>query len=373
MSQQLADMRRIVIKIGSALLADPETGEIKHPWLEALGEDLAKLRARGQEVLIVSSGAIALGRTTLNLNKGPLKLEESQAAAALGQIALAHAYQDMLGKHNLNAAQILLTLKDTEERRRYLNARNTLSTLLKLGAIPVINENDTVATNEIRYGDNDRLAARVASMISADCLLLLSDVDGFYTSAPNNDKSAKLIPEIAEITPEIEAMAGESASAVGSGGMVTKLEAARIATQAGCNMVITDGKPYHPLNSLEQGANCTWFLAKASPAAARKRWIAGGLEAHGTFTVDAGAITALNSGKSLLPAGVVKVEGNFQRGDAVTILSPENAEIARGISAYDYEDARRIIGHKSGEIETILGYRGRNEIIHRDDLYLTKG
>lgn len=373
MSLQLADMRRIVIKIGSALLADPETGKIKRAWLEALGEDLARLSARGHEILIVSSGAIALGRTTLGLGKGTLKLEESQAAAALGQIALAHAYQDMLGKHGLNAAQILLTLTDTEERRRYLNARNTLSTLLKLSAIPVINENDTVATNEIRYGDNDRLAARVASMISADCLLLLSDVDGFYTSAPSKDNAARLIPEITEITPEIEAMAGEPESAVGSGGMITKLEAARIATQAGCHMVIMDGKPNHPLKALERGANCSWFLAKASPAAARKRWIAGGLEAHGTLTLDAGAITALKSGKSLLPAGVVQVEGNFQRGDAVSIVDPDNIEIARGLSAYDHEDAHQIIGHKSGEIEAILGYRGRNEIVHRDDLYLTKG
>jgi glutamate 5-kinase len=366
-------MRRIVIKIGSALLADPDTGKIKWTWLEALGEDLAGFSARGQEILIVSSGAIALGRSTLGLNHGPLKLEESQAAAALGQIALAHAYQDILSKHKLNAAQILLTLDDTEQRRRYLNARNTLSTLLKLGTIPVINENDTIATNEIRYGDNDRLAARVASMISADCLVLLSDVDGFYTSAPGKDKSATLIPEIAAITPEIEAMAGESESAVGSGGMVTKLEAARIATQAGTHMVITDGKLDHPLSRLEQGARCTWFLAKASPAAARKRWIAGTLKSHGTLKVDMGAMAALKSGKSLLPAGVIDITGEFHRGDAVTILSTDNVEIARGISAYDHQDARHIIGHKSGEIETILGYRGRNEIVHCDDLYLTKG
>lgn len=373
MSRTLTDMRRIVVKIGSLLLIDPETGRLNRAWLEALGEDLARLKQQGQEVLIVSSGAIALGRSSLNLPKARLKLEESQAAASVGQIDLAHAYRDVLGGHGLNAAQILLTLNDTEERRRYLNARNTLTTLLRLGAIPVVNENDTVATSEIRYGDNDRLAARVASMISADCLILLSDVDGFYTSSPVLDASAQHIPEVVEITPEIEAMAGASDSNVGSGGMVTKLEAARIATNAGAHMVIMSGRQMHPLKALEEGCNASWFIAKASPKAARKRWIAGGLEAVGTLSIDAGAAAALKAGKSLLPAGVVDVSGVFSRGDVVEVLDHEAQVLARGLSAYDHEDARRIMGHKSGEIEAILGYLGRDEIVHRDDLILING
>ena len=373
MTARLTDARRIIVKIGSAILVDQETGRLRRAWLEALADDIARLRARGQEVAIVSSGAIALGRRLIGHGDGALKLEESQAAAAVGQVALAQAYAETLAERGYIGAQVLLTLTDTEQRRRYLNARNTIGALLRHGAVPVINENDTVATSEIRYGDNDRLAARVASMISADCLVLLSDVDGFYTAAPDADASAKLIPEVAEITADIEAMAGKSRTNVGSGGMITKLEAARIAVGAGAHMAITSGHVDHPLAALENGANCTWFTPSASPVAARKKWIAGTLEPCGTLAVDAGAATALRSGKSLLPAGIVEVTGRFGRGDAVRVVGPDGAELARGLSAYDRADAERIAGHKSRDIEQILGYRGRDEMIHRDDLVLLKG
>jgi glutamate 5-kinase len=329
------------------------------------------MRARGQEVVIVSSGAIALGRRQLGLAPGKLKLEESQAAAAVGQIRLAHAWKEVLEQHDCAVAQVLLTLGDTEERRRYLNARSTLNTLLKLGAVPVINENDTVATAEIRYGDNDRLAARVAQMASADCLVLLSDVDGLYTADPVRDALAKFIPEVTAITPEIEAMAGGSASDVGSGGMATKVLAGRIAIAAGCNMCITIGREQHPLQRIEAGGRCTWFVAKASPKTVRKQWIAGLLQPAGVLHVDAGAAKALRGGKSLLPAGVTQVEGRFDRGDAVSVRDADGAEIARGLSAYSSEDARRASGRRSQELEAILGYRGRDELIHRDDLVLT--
>jgi glutamate 5-kinase len=329
------------------------------------------MRARGQEVVIVSSGAIALGRRQLGLPKGKLKLEESPAAAAVGQIRLAHAWKEVLEAHGFAVAQVLLTLGDTEERKRYLNARNTLTTLLRLGSIPVINENDTVATAEIRYGDNDRLAARVAQMASADCLVLLSDVDGLYTADPSKDDGAKFIPEVARITPEIEAMAGGSASEVGSGGMATKVLAAKIAVPAGCHMCVTIGHEPHPLRRIEGGARCTWFVADESPVAVRKQWIAGMLKPAGVLHVDAGAAKALRSGKSLLPAGVTRVEGRFDRGDAVIVRDPDGVEIARGLAAYSGEDARRIGGRRSQELEGLLGYRGRDEIIHRDDLVLT--
>ena len=324
-------MRRIVIKIGSLLLIDRDTGSLKTDWLDALGQDIAELKREAREILIVSSGAIALGRTALGLGPGPLKLEESQAAAAAGQIALAHAWRNILAHHHISAAQILLTLNDTEERRRYLNARGTLTTLLKLGAVPIINENDTVATSEIRYGDNDRLAARVAGMISADCLILLSDVDGFYTAAPRPGVDAKLIAEIPKITPEIEAMAGDSDNEYTSGGMITKIEAAKIATQAGAHMVIASGRENHPLAALAKGNTGSWFTAAASPAAARKRWIAGSLEPAGAVTVDAGAARALAGGKSLLPAGIIGIEGTFLRGDAVRVLDPDGSELGRGL------------------------------------------
>ena len=367
---RLAKARRVVVKIGSALLVEKSTGRVNRAWLETLAADVAKLRARGQEVVIVSSGAIALGRRQLGLLPGKLRLEESQAAAAVGQIRLAHAWKEVLEQRDFAVAQVLLTLGDTEERRRYLNARNTLETLLRLGAIPVINENDTVATAEIRYGDNDRLAARVAQMASADCLVLLSDVDGLYTADPAVDPKARHIAEVTRITPEIEAMAGGSASDVGSGGMATKVMAGKIAVAAGCNMCITIGHEPHPLRRIEAGARCTWFVAGVSPKTVRKQWIAGLLKPAGTLHVDAGAVKALRGGKSLLPAGVTRVEGRFDRGDAVVVRDAAGSEIARGLSAYASDDARRVCGRRSQELEAILGYRGRDEIIHRDDLVL---
>lgn len=372
MTQRLNKARRIVVKIGSALLVDGKTGAIKASWLASLVTDLAKARARGQDVIIVSSGAIALGRRNLGFVPGAIRLEESQAAAAVGQIALAHAWSEALRQHGIVAAQILVTLNDTEERRRYLNARSTLSTLLARGAIPVINENDTVATSEIRYGDNDRLAARVASMMSADCLVLLSDIDGLYT-APPGTPGAELIPEVAEITPAIEAMAGKPVSGLGSGGMITKIEAGKIALAAGCNMVIASGHALHPLQRIEKNETCTWFLSGATPLQSRKRWIAGTLVPMGRLHIDEGAAAALNKGKSLLPAGVKRIEGSFARGDAVSIVSAAGTEIARGIVAYDKDDAARIAGRKTSEIETALGFRGRDEMVHRDDLVMTAG
>jgi glutamate 5-kinase len=364
--------RRVVVKVGSTLLVDPERGTVYRRWLEALADDIARLRARGQEVLIVSSGAIAVGRRHLAFPEGDLTLPEKQAAASVGMVHLAHAYHDTLARHGLTVAQVLLTLDDTENRRRYLNGRNTLNEILRLGAVPLINENDTVATDEIRFGDNDRLAARVAAMVSADTLVLLSDIDGLYDRDPRRHDNARFIPEVRSIGPEIEAMAGRPGSAYGSGGMVTKIAAARIATAAGCRMVIAAGHVLAPLKAIETGARCTWFVSDSTPRAARKRWIAGSLKPSGAVAVDAGALKALESGKSLLPAGVFRVDGDFQRGDAVRVLDPSGREIARGLAAYAAEESRRIAGHKSGEIESILGYRGRDEMIHRDDLVLAK-
>ncbi len=367
---RLARARRVVVKIGSALLVEKSTGRVNRAWLETLAQDVAALRARGQEVVIVSSGAIALGRRQLALPAGRLKLEESQAAAAVGQIRLAHAWKEALEPQGCPVAQMLLSFGDTEQRRRYLNARSTLETLIRLGAVPVVNENDTVATAEIRYGDNDRLAARVAQMASADCLVLLSDVDGLYTADPTADPSARFIPEVTRITAAIEAMAGGSASDVGSGGMATKVMAGRIAVAAGCHMCIAAGREHHPLRRIEQGARSTWFVAGASPKTVRKQWIAGTLRPAGTVHVDAGAAKALRSGKSLLPAGIVRVEGRFDRGDAVVVRDPDGLEFARGLSAYSSDDAQRVCGRRSQELEAILGYRGRDEMIHRDDLVL---
>ena len=371
-SPGLAFGRRLVVKIGSALLADQATGAIRREWLEALAGDIASCRARGQEVVVVSSGAIAVGRRHLHFDDGALRLEEKQAAAATGMIRLAHAYQELLAKDDITVAQVLLTLDDSEDRRRYINARNTLTTLLRLGAVPLINENDTVATDEIRFGDNDRLAARVAAMISADTLVLLSDVDGLYSADPREHADARFFAEVREITPEIEAMAGASRSALGSGGMVTKLMAARIALAAGCRMVIAYGHDLHPLRRIEAGARCTWFLPAASPRAARKQWIAGTLKPAGAFVADDGAVAALSRGKSLLPAGVVAVEGDFGKGAAVVVRSRGGRTLGRGLAAYSAADARRIIGHKTSEIEACLGYRGRDELIHRDDLALDR-
>jgi glutamate 5-kinase len=367
---RLVAARRVVVKVGSALLVEASTGNVNRPWLESLADDVAALKARGQEVVLVSSGAIALGRRELGLGRGRLKLEESQAAAAVGQIRLAHAWKEVLEQRGFTVAQVLLTLGDTEERRRYLNARNTLTTLLRLGAIPVINENDTVATAEIRYGDNDRLGARVAQMVSADCVVLLSDVDGLYTADPTRDSGARFIPEVERITPEVEAMAGGSASDVGSGGMATKVMAAKIAVAAGCSLCIAAGREEHPLRRVESGARCTWFVADASPVTVRKQWIAGMLKPAGDLAVDEGAVRALRAGKSLLPAGVTQVHGRFDRGDAVAVRDPAGHEIARGLVAFSSVDAERILGRRSSDLEALLGYRGRDEMIHRDDLVL---
>ncbi|MFO1032545.1 MAG: glutamate 5-kinase [Hyphomicrobiales bacterium] len=372
MKDRLAKARRVVIKVGSALLVDDKTGTIKATWLTSLVDDIAELRIAGADVILVSSGAIALGRRTLGLPRGKLDLPQKQAAAAVGQIALAQAWADILRARNIVAAQVLVTLHDTEERRRHLNARATLTTLLEQGAVPVINENDTVATSEIRYGDNDRLAARVASMMSADCLVLLSDIDGLY-SAPPNQKGATFIPEVRAVTPEIEAMAGKPVSGVGSGGMITKIDAAKIALGAGCNMVIASGHVEHPLKRILEGSRVTWFVAEATPLQSRKRWIAGTLQPVGRLGIDDGAKAALLKGKSLLPAGVKHVSGTFSRGDTVSVVAPDGVEIARGLVAYDAADAQRIKGLKSHDIERELGLAGRPELIHRDDLVMMTG
>jgi glutamate 5-kinase len=375
----LATARRLIVKIGSALLVDGATGALRSDWLGALADDVATLRARGAEVVIVTSGAVALGRERLGLSVAalgrPLKLEEKQAAAATGQIRLAQAYGEALARHGIAVAQVLVTQDDTEARRRHLNARSTIDTLLGLGAVPVINENDTVATAEIRFGDNDRLAARVAQMISADTLVLLSDIDGLYTADPRKDPNARHLPIVGEITADIEAMAGEPPPGYSSGGMVTKIAAARIAMQAGCRMAIARGADDHALAGLltpeaDGGPRCTWFVPQAEPLTARKRWIAAHVQPAGTLSVDAGAVRALKKGSSLLPAGVTAVAGEFERGDLVRVTGPDGREVARGLVAYAAEDARRIAGHRSAEIETILGFHGRDEMIHRDDLVL---
>lgn len=366
----LSQFRRIVIKVGSSLLIDSAAGAVRRPWLAALAEDIAALHGEGRDILVVSSGSIALGRSRLRLPRGPLKLEESQAAAAVGQIALAGIWSEVLASHGLGTGQILVTLQDTEERRRYLNARSTIAKLLEWRAIPVINENDTVATSEIRYGDNDRLAARVATMASADLLVLLSDVEGLYDKPPAANPDARLIPLVASITPEIEAMAGMAESELARGGMRTKVEAGKIATIGGTHMVIASGQIEHPLSAIAKGGRCTWFLTPATPVAARKRWIAGSLEPKGTITIDAGAVAALRKGRSLLPAGVIRVDGEFVRGDAVIVRGPDGHEIGRGLTAHDSEHAERIRGHSSADIALILGTEGRSELIHRDDLVI---
>ncbi|MCL4764657.1 MAG: glutamate 5-kinase [Hyphomicrobiaceae bacterium] len=364
--------RRIVVKIGSALLVDSGSGRIRSTWLNSLADDVAELQHADRQVVLVSSGAIALGRHIMKLPRGPLQLEQSQAAAAVGQITLAHSYQELFKARGLTTAQVLLTLGDTEERRRYLNARRTVDTLLAHGAIPVVNENDTVATSEIRYGDNDRLSARVASMISAECLVLLSDVDGLYTRPPGSCPDARRLDVVREITPEIEAMAGDAGTELSRGGMRTKVEAGRIALAAGTDMVIASGKVLHPLRALAEGAPCTWFLAPSDPVTAKKRWIAGQLEPRGALQIDAGAERALVAGKSLLPAGVTRVEGRFDRGDAVIIRGSGGREIGRGLVAYARDEAERIIGRKSSEIAAVLGHEGRSELVHRDDMALNR-
>jgi glutamate 5-kinase len=367
-SLHLKRFRRIVVKVGSSLLIDSDAGEVRSAWLTALAADIAGLHGEGRDVLIVSSGSIALGRSRLKLPRGALKLEESQAAAAVGQIALARIWSKVLGDHGIGAGQVLVTLQDTEERRRYLNARSTIAKLLEWRAVPVINENDTVATNEIRYGDNDRLAARVATMASADLLILLSDIDGLYDAPPHLDPNAKLIPVVKRVTADIEAMAGSAASELSRGGMRTKIEAAKIATTSGTHMLIASGTIDHPLQAVMDGGRCTWFLTAANPVTARKRWIAGSLEPKGTLIIDAGAVAALRAGKSLLPAGVIRVDGQFARGDAVIVRGPNTHEIGRGLVAYDADDAEKIRGRSSSDAAQILGISGRAEMIHRDDL-----
>ena len=365
----LSEYRRLIVKVGSALLIGDD-GHVHRGWLEGLAEDIARLNADGHEVLIVSSGAIGIGSTVLGLNKKRARLEDLQAAAAAGQVQLVHAYQEALSAHDIVAAQVLLTPEDTENRRRFLNARGTLGKLLEHSVIPIINENDTIATDEIRYGDNDRLAARVAQLVMADALILLSDVDGLYTADPGKDSNAKHIPEVRNITDEIQNMAGETRSDIGSGGMATKVQAARIATHAGCSTVITSGAIDRPLEALAAGGKCTVFRAEGSPAAARKQWLAGVLEVRGELRLDDGAVTALRNGNSLLPVGVIEVAGNFRRGDVVTIVDGSGNEIGRGLAEYSDEDARRLVGCHSEDIEKQLGYRGRSVMVHRDELVL---
>ena len=365
----LSEYRRLVVKVGSALLIGDD-GHVHRGWLKGLAQDIAKLNADGHEVLIVSSGAIAIGSTVLGLNKRRARLEDLQAAAAAGQVQLVYAYQEALGAHGIVAAQVLLTPGDTENRRRFLNARGTLGKLVEHSVIPIINENDTVATDEIRYGDNDRLAARVAQLVMADALILLSDIDGLYTADPGKDSNAKHIAEVRSITDEIQSMAGVTRSDIGSGGMATKVQAARIATHAGCSTVITSGAIDRPLEALAAGGKCTVFRAEGSPAAARKQWLAGVLEVRGELRLDEGAATALNNGNSLLPVGVVEVVGNFRRGDVVTIVDASGNEIGRGLAEYSDDEARRLVGCQSEHIEEQLGYRGRSVMVHRDELVL---
>lgn len=372
MTDLLAKAAVIVIKVGSSLLVESETGTLRREWLKSLAADIAALKRQGKQVVLVSSGAIALGRRALKLKPGPLRLEESQAAAAAGQVRLAGAWAEVLKAESIAAAQVLLILDDTENRRRYLNARATLKTLLELGAVPVINENDTVATSEIQFGDNDQLAARVASMMEADCLILLSDVDGLYTANPNLDPSAEHIPEVPAITPELEAMAGGSVSGLGRGGMTSKIIAAKIAVSAGSDVVIAKGKTLNPIAAIRtRAARSTRFFACDTPAAARKRWIGGVLHPQGALIIDDGAVKALLTGSSLLPIGIRQIDGRFERGDPVSVVDKAGREIARGLVAYNASDAERIAGKRSLEIEAILGYRGRDEMIHRDDLTLT--
>jgi len=365
----LSRFRRIVVKVGSSLLVDQQG--LKAGWLDRLCDDLARLHGVGADILVVSSGAIALGRRVMGLKAGALPLEAAQAAAAIGQIGLARAWAEALGRHGILAGQLLLTYGDTEERRRYLNARATVETLLAARAVPVINENDTVTTDEIRYGDNDRLAARVATMASADCVVLLSDIDGLYTAPPQKDPQARLIPVVPKITAEIEGMAGGAASELSRGGMTTKVEAAKIATAGGAHLMIANGKRDNPLGAVLAGGPCTWFLSPSTPVTARKRWIGGRLKPRGTVWIDEGAVRALHSGKSLLPAGVTRIEGTFSRGDAVLVRGPDDGEVARGLIAFDTGEAQRILGRKTAEIAALIGYAGRSELIHRDNLVLS--
>ena len=362
----IRDAKRLVVKIGSALLVDRKAG-LKQGWLSALAMDVAEAKVRGTDVVLVSSGSIALGRKVLGLGDGVLTLEQSQACAAVGQIRLARAYEEVLAPHGITTAQVLVTLEDTEDRRRYLNSRATMETLLGLGCVPIVNENDTVATDEIRFGDNDRLAAQIAVTVGADQLILLSDVDGFYSANPKEDPTAQRFDLVEAITPQIEAMAGEPISGMSKGGMKTKLLAAKTAVAGGCAMAIMEGSVLRPLSALANGAQRTWFVAQSDPQAARKRWI-NAMKPRGELRLDAGAVIALRAGKSLLPAGVTAVSGAFGRGDPVAIVSPEGDTLGKGLVRYTAVEARAIAGHRSGEIEAILGYQGRAALVHRDDM-----
>jgi glutamate 5-kinase len=363
------DFRRVVVKVGSSLLIGDD-GRVDRHWLGGLAEDIADWHARGHEVLVVSSGAIAIGSTVLGINKRRARLEDLQAAAAAGQVQLAHAYQEALDDYGITTAQVLLTPEDTENRRRFLNARGTLGRLIERRVVPVINENDTVATEEIRYGDNDRLAARVAQLVMADALILLSDVDGFYTADPAGNPGAEHIPLVTAITDDMQRMAGETRSDIGSGGMATKVQAARIATHAGCATIITSGVVQRPLSELAAGGRCTLFRAPGTPAAARKQWLAGVLEVRGELRLDEGASQALRNGKSLLPVGVLEVVGNFRRGDVVTLVDSHGRELGRGLAEYSFDEASQLAGRQSESIESALGYRGRAVMVHRDELVI---
>ena len=368
-AERLARARRIVVKIGSALLVDQAGGGLRTTWLAGLAADVAALRSRAKDVMLVSSGSIALGRRVLGRAEGALSLEQSQAAAAVGQIRLAQAYENALGVHGITTAQVLLTLEDSENRRRYLNSRRTFQTLLDMGVVPIVNENDTVATDEIRYGDNDRLAAQVAGMAAADVLVLLSDVDGLYTADPRRDPQARHLALVDALTPQVEAMAGGVGTSLSSGGMRTKLMAAKVATRAGCAMAIVRGDADRPLAALEAGARCTWFTAQSDPAGARKRWISG-MKPRGRIMVDEGAAAAIGRGGSLLPAGVTAVEGRFGRGDPVDITDADGRVVARALAGYDADEASTIMGHRSDRIAALLGYPGRAALVHRDDMAL---
>ena len=367
LTPDIAAAKRLVVKIGSALLVGPEG--LRGDWLRGLCDDVAAWRARGADVVLVSSGSIALGRRVLGLPAGALTLEQAQAAAAVGQIRLARAYEEVLAPHGITTAQVLVTLEDTEDRRRYLNSRATMETLLGLGVVPIVNENDTVATDEIRFGDNDRLAAQIAVTAGADQLILLSDVDGFYSANPKEDPTAQRFDLVETITPQIEAMAGDPISGLSKGGMKTKLLAAKTAVAGGCAMAIMEGSVLRPLSALANGAQRTWFVAQGDPQVARKRWI-NAMKPRGELRLDAGAVTALRAGKSLLPAGVTAVTGSFGRGDPVAILSPEGDTLGKGLVRYTAVEAKAIAGHRSGEIAAILGYQGRAALVHRDDMVI---
>lgn len=372
MTGRLDDAKRLIVKVGTNILVDQDKGRVRRAWLETLADDIAELREAGKEVIVVSSGATALGRRILGLERRTISMEAKQATAAVGQVRLSQIWREVLERHGLIMAQVLLTLEDSESRRRYLNARSTLLSLLAFGAVPVINENDALAS-EVRFGDNDRLAGRLAQMISADTLILLSDVDGLYTADPRRHREAELIAELGEVTPEVEALAGPAGKGVSSGGMRTKVAAAKVALAAGSTMVIAQGKDYHPLKALATGRPSTWFRPSATPLTARKQWIASGLTPAGAIAVDAGALNALGRGRNLLPAGVTAIEGAFQRGDAVVVRGPDGTERGRGLINYSAEESRRIAGHKTSEIEALLGYARGNAMIHSDDLVLIEG